>query len=202
MTSKAARKRNKKARISLPGGQQVEQRAPTDPRRENAEDPTLVVAIARMRKTGIKDQKDAIQPICGTDVGLCIRSMVKGDEFTALVNAWEALSASHANFRMLIVGQTGNPKGATIAMVPDRMEVNQSLRVDLRTPEERISAARASWEGWERKINALPIPQLKWAIRGALNGFMGEGQLWRDGAPTVTGKTTVAALRALAGEVV
>jgi len=46
-------------------------------------------------------------------------------------------------------------------------------------------------------MNALPFPQMKWALGGALRGFMGEGTLWRDAKPTHTGRTVVAALRAI-----
>ena len=198
MTSIAERKRRKRAaKISLSGGKAVEQRAPTHPRREKQKDPMHTVAVARMRHTGITNAKDATQPVCGTDLGLCIRHLTAGDEFIALSNAWEAISASHRNYRALYIGQTGNPKGATIAMVPDRIEANQSLRVDLRTPDEKVAAAKASWAGLVGKIDALPVPQMRWALRGALEGFLGEDRLWRDATPTPTGRAALAALRAI-----
>ena len=197
MTSKAARKRNKKARITLPGGDAIPQRA-TQGRRTDLHDPLQTVTAARQRHTGIKDAKDAIQPIAGTDMGLCIRHLTSGDDLTALTNAWAAISASHRNYRLLYVGNTGNPQGAAIAMVPEPMQADQSLRVDLRSHEERVKAAKASWGDWEAKINALPVPSLKWALRGALDGFLGEGALWRDAAPTITGRTAVQALRMVA----
>jgi hypothetical protein len=195
MTSKAERKRRRK--ISLPGGQSVDQRPTGRDRRHTnqPEDARLTVTTARIRRSGVTDPKEAQQPICGTDMGLCIRHMATGDDRADLVNAWEALSASHRNYRLLVIGQTGDPQGAAIPMLPEPMETDPSLRVDLRTPAERAEAAKKSWAEWEAKINALPAPPLKWALRGALNGFLGDGDLWRDRKPTTTGSVAVQALR-------
>jgi hypothetical protein len=198
MTSKAQRKRAKRARkITLPGGEAVAaptvQGSRTDLKPK--EDPMNVVTLARQRRTGIEDAKEARQPICGTDMGLCIRALAKGDERADLVNAWAALSAAHRNYRLLIIGQTGEPQGAAIPMLPEPMETDQSLRVDLRTYEQRVEAAKRQWFEWWGKIKALPVPNLRWAISGALDGFLGEATLWRDQAPTVTGKAAVQALR-------
>lgn len=197
MTSQAERKRRKKARITLPGGDAIPQRATGRDRRHTnqAEDATATAANARQRHTGIKDAQDALQPICGTDLGLCIRATTTGDERKALENTWAAISASHRNYRLLFVGNTGNPQGAAIAMVPEPMQADQSLRVDIRSHDERVSAAKASWQGWEGKIAALPTPLHKWALRGALNGFLGEATLWKDQAPTDKGRAAVDALR-------
>ena len=199
MTSKAQRKRRKKAaQITMPGGESLPQRVEGAGRpRKTAEEPRKTVADARMRRTGIKDSNDACQPICGTDLGLCIQALSTGDEFRALSEAWAAISASHRNYRMLYIGQTGHPKGAAIAMVPEPLETDQALTIDIRTADERIRAAKASWGAWQGMIDALPAPPMKWAIEGALNGFLGDGALWRDAAPTTTGKTAVTALRVL-----
>lgn len=137
----------------------------------------------------------ARQPICGTDMGLCIRALTKSEDRADLVNAWAALSAAHRNYRLLIIGQTGDPQGAAIPMLPEPMETDPSLRVDLRTHEQRVEAARRAWNEWWAKIKALPVPTLKWAISGALDGFMGDGALWRDRQPTATGIAAVTALR-------
>lgn len=201
MTSQAERKRRKKARITLPGGEAIPQRPTGKDRRHTnqpAEDARATVAAARQRHTGIKDAKDAIQPICGTDLGLCIRHMTTGDDRAALENTWAAISATHRNYRLLYIGNTGNPQGAAIAMVPEPMQADQSLRVDIRSPEERVNAAKSAWAAWEAKIAALPTPLHKWALRAALNGFMGEAVLWKDQAPTDKGRVAVQALRMVA----
>ena len=200
MTSKAERKRRVRRRaqtITMPGGDAVPapivQGSRTDLKPK--EDPMNVVTLARQRRTGIADAQDARQPICGTDMGLCIRHIAKGDERADLVNAWSAISAAHRNYRLLIIGQTGDPQGAAIPMLADPMETDPSLRVDLRTHEQRIEAAKRAWGEWWAKIKALPVPNLRWAISGALDGFMGDGALWRDQGPTATGSAAVQALR-------
>lgn len=200
MTSKAQRKRRKKAaQITMPGGESLPQRPTGRDRRHTnqPEDAMQTVTIARQRKTGISDPQDARQPICGTDMGLCIRHLSTGDDRAALVNAWAALSAAHRNYRLLIIGQTGDPQGAAIPMLSDPMETDPSLRVDLRTHEQREEAARRAWHDWWGRIKALPVPNLRWAISGALDGFLGDGTLWRDRKPTATGSAAVQALRML-----
>jgi hypothetical protein len=192
-----ARKRRAKS-ITLPGGDQIPQRPSGRDRVATPQaDPMETVITARQRRSGITDAKDARQPLCGDDLGLCIHASATGDARAALANTWAALSASHRNFRVMVIGQTGNPQGAAIPMIPEPMETDQSLRVDLRTHDERVAAAKASWTGWQAKINALPIPNLRWAIKGALDGFLGDGTLWRDRKPTATGVAAVSALRLL-----
>jgi hypothetical protein len=198
MSSKSARRRAKRAKsISLPGGEAVAapvvqgQRPPKD-------DPMRTVIHARIRRTGIMDPAEARQPICGDDMGLCLRALATGDDRALLVNTWAAISAAHRNYRMLIIGKTGDPQGAAIPMIPDPVETDPGLRIDLRTQEARVEAAKRAWEAWSGKILSLPSPNLKWALSGALSGFLGDGALWRDQAPTATGKVAVQALRLLA----
>jgi hypothetical protein len=195
MTAKAARRRAKRAKsISLPGGEAVA--APiVQGQRPAKDDPMRTVIHARIRRTGIMDPKEAQQPICGDDLSLCIRALTTGDERALLVNTWAALSACHRNYRLLIIGQTGSPQGAAIPMIPEPMETDPSLRVDLRTQEQRVEAAKRAWQAWNGKIRSLPTPPLQWALSGALSGFMGDGALWRDQGPTVTGRVAVQALR-------
>jgi hypothetical protein len=197
MSSKSQRRRAKRAKtISLPGGEAVA--APKGPGRPPKEDPMRTVIHARIRRTGILDPAEARQPICGDDMGLCIRALATGDERAALVNAWAAISAAHRNYRLLIIGQTGTPQGAAIPMISEPMETDPSLRVDLRDHNTRVDAARRAWEAWDGKLATLPAPSLKWALQGALSGFLGDGALWRDQAPTTTGRVAVQALRLVA----
>lgn len=191
MTSKAERKRRK--RITLPLGQTAP--APPGPGRPPKEDPMQTVIHARQRRAGISEAAEARQPLCGTDMGLCIRALTTGDDRAALVNTWAAISASHRNYRLLIIGQSGTPQGAAIPMIPEPMETDPSLRVDLRDHNARVEAAKRAWEAWDGKIRSLPTPNHRWALLGALRGFIGEDGLWRDQQPTATGKVAVQALR-------
>jgi hypothetical protein len=204
MASKAERKRRKnraKASITMPGGEVIPQVVTNDPRRPRAVDPRQSALKTRLRIAGIPDTpealKAAVAPDFGHDVGLCIRATVKGDEAAKAWDAFSHLSASYRNYMTLYVGQTGNPQCAAIAMIPEPMETDPSLRVDLRTHEEKVRAAKQSWAAWEARIKALPFPQLRMAINGVLRGFLGDGTLWRDGKPTDTGRTVVAALRVM-----
>ena len=194
MTSKAAR-RARKRKITLAGGVQVEQPA-TQGRRTDMDEPQRTAMAARQRLTG-KDGQDALDPALCTDLGKCIVHLVEGQERRDLLDVWGAISAAHRNFRLLYIGQTGDPQGANIGMVPERLETDQSLRVDLRSHDERVAAAKSSWSTWEAKIKALPIPQMIWAVRGALDGFMGEASLWKDRSPTSQGRMAVEAVRRL-----
>ena len=197
MTSKAQRRKRK---ITLSGGQEIDQRPTGRDRRHTnqPEDPRKTALEARCRKSGIEDPKEAARALLGTDMGLCINATSKGDELADLTEAWQAISASFRNYRLLVIGQTGDPQGAAIGMVPDRIETDPSLRVDLRTLDEKIAAAKASKAKWDARIAALPVPNMRWALRGALEGFMGEGRLWRDKQPTATSRLAVEALRIVA----
>ena len=192
MTSKAARKRMKRARqISLPGGEVVEMRAGQGKRTDLEQSGPPPILAARKALCAV----DPTSPLNESDMGRCILALSTGDDRAALTEAWAAISASRRNFKTRIIGQTGDPKCATSPMTPEAMQTDQSLRVDLRTQEEKDRAATVSWAEWQRRIDALPMPQLKWALRGALDGFLGESVLWRDQAPTGQGKLAVGALR-------
>jgi hypothetical protein len=197
MTNKSQRRRAKKSKsITLPGGEAVPM--PKGPGRPPKEDPMRTVIHARMRRTGIMDPAEARQPICGDDVGLCIRALTTGDERALLVNTWAAISAANRNYLLLIIGQTGTPQGAAIPMISEPMETDPSLRVDLRTHDARVAAARGAWEAWNGKIRTVLTPNLQRAFSGAIFGLLGDGALWRDQQPTTTGKVVVQALRLLA----
>lgn len=203
MASKAERKRRKKAaQITMPGGATVPQRIEGAGRpRKTAEDARRTALQARLRVAGIPDTpetlKAAVAPAYGHDAGLCINAIAKGDEAARLWDAFCHISASYRNYMALYVGNTGTPQCAAIAMIPEPMETDPGLRVDLRSHDEKVRAAKASWAAWEKRIAALPVPVLRWAINGTLRGFMGDGTLWRDGKPTDTGKAVVAALRGM-----
>lgn len=204
MTSKAARRRANKRRlaaVSLPGEPRAEQPARQPDGRIRPVDPRKSALETRLRISGMSDtpeaRKAALAPDFGHDAGLCIRAILNGDEAKQAWETFAGLSASYRNYCLLYIGQTGSPQCAAIAMIPEPMETDPSLRVDLRTHDEKVRAAKASWAAWEARIKALPLPQLRWAIEGTLRGFMGDGTLWRDAKPTDTGRTVVAALKAM-----
>lgn len=185
-------KRRRKLGITLSGGETVPQRQGQGRRTDiDASPPPILAARAR------RCQIDAGSVLHESDMGRCILALTTPDERPHVANTWAGLSVALRNYRTRIIGLTGDPQGAAIAMVPDPMQTDPSLRVDLRTADERDRAARVALQAWEARIKALPSPQMIWAIRGALFGFMGDAALWRDGKPTAQGAAAVAGLRAM-----
>ncbi|MEH7827653.1 hypothetical protein [Gemmobacter denitrificans] len=208
MTSKAAKRRARKRRvISLPGGVEIAQR-PTGRDRTHtnqpAEDARKPALQARCRMAGCPTTPEQLRastaPLRGSAVGLCIEAIHHQPEKRArLWDTWQAISAARENYRLRYLGTTGHPQAAAIAMMPDPMETDPSLRVDLRTAEERDTAAKRADHEWSRAIEALPMPQHRMAIRSAIDGFIGGdvGALWRDARPTPNGQMVVRALELL-----
>lgn len=190
--SKGAKKRARKLRaITLPGGGTATPRKGQGHRTDLHDGPPPIHA-ARARLCAL----DAGNVLHESDMGRCILALSSGQERADLSDAWAALSAARRNYRLRYIGQSGSPQGAAIGMVPDPMQTDPSLRVDLRTPDERDQAAKRAWAEWQGRIAALPTPHHIWALRGALDGFMGEGRLW-DGNPTRYGAAAVSALKLL-----
>jgi len=185
------RARKRKRMISLPGADPIPQ-APRMGRPATTEPPPIHAARAR------RCNLDTGSTLHESDMGRCIIALSEGQERDDIRETWAAISAAHRNFRLRIIGQTGDPKLASTPMMSDAMETDPSLRVDLRTADERDEAARRAWGDWLARIKALPFPGMISTIRGALDGFMGEGvALWRDGKPTTSGAVAEHALRLL-----
>jgi len=173
---------------------------------ERSEDASRVALDARVRR-GAKDRDEARDPLHGTDAGRCILHMTdkargaapeKADkERRAITETWASLSSAWENYCTRILGRPVGPQCAAIAMVPDKAEADPSLRIDLRTVEERDAAAKRAWQAWLDRIKALDLPQHRWAVRGAAQGFMGDEVLWRGREPTASGCAFVAALKLL-----
>jgi hypothetical protein len=191
--AKSAR-RKRKGRITMPGGESVPQQQSTG--RPVQDKPLQVATEARQRHTGIKDKADALQAALGTYLGLCIVQLTNGDERAQLINTWDAISASRRNYMLRYIGQSGDAQGAAIGYVADPMQTDKSMTVDVRTADERDAHAKSSWALWDKRIKALPL-QMRWAMQGAISGFIGDAHIWRDHKPTETGRLAVAALGVL-----
>lgn len=138
-------------------------------------------------------------PLRGSMVGLCIEaSSGSADEQAALWGEWQSISAVREAYRMRYLGTTGRPQAAAIAMLPERFETNASLRVDLRTPDEKDRAACAANAALCRRIDALPVAS-RIAVWSALDGFSDGDDLWRNAKPTRKGLAVVAGLALLVG---
>jgi hypothetical protein len=164
------------------------------------EDPRKTALQARCRDLGKPDTSEARdaanEPMLGTEAGRCIVALQPQDR-AALWDIWQAVCAARNCYRTRILGQTGQPKGASIAFVPDKLETDQSMSVDLRTAEERDMAAKRGDLYWAGLIAKLPTPNHRWSLQPALDET--EGALWRDAAPTSRGRLAVAALVLIMG---
>ena len=79
-------------------------------------------------------------------------------------------------------------------MLPDPMQTDPSLRIDIRTALEKDEAARRIWYEWiDLLMHRLTAPQ-RHAVRGALHGY--GAQLWNADTlrPTTEGILAVQAL--------
>ena len=160
---------------------------------DRAEDARKPALQARVRALGVESVEAASSPLCGSEIGLCIRAMHPGHDVQArLWDVWQAMSAARRQWRMRYLGQTGDPQGAAIAMIPDTMQTDQGLTVDLRSPEERDNAAKTGEAYWSKQIAAVPVPQMQMALRSAIDGF--GAVLWHGGKPTANGRNAVLAL--------
>ena len=202
MTSKAERRRRKEARAAAeisatkPGKRQGKDRRGTN----RPEDARKTALEARCKQSGHdvtpEQLRASASPLRGCAVGLCIEAIAATPDHARLWQTWCDVVGALEAWRMRNTGQTGHPKCATIAMMPDDMQTDPSATVDLRTPDERDAAAKRRADEWERIIRTLP-PQLSGALRGARDGFMDGAAIWRDGRPTERGRLVVKALEVL-----
>jgi hypothetical protein len=193
------KKKQKAKKITLAGGQAIEQRPNGRDRTQTHQpkDAADVVLKARMRRMGWPDKSAARSHLAGDEMGLCIwHDIPSPDEQGRLWAAWQAVCSARLTYRMRILGTTGQPQGAAIAIIPEAMQTDQSHSVDIRTAEERDIAAKRGDAYWAGLIAALPAPQYKRALMPAMDET--EGALWRDAAPTKRGLTAVQALVLLA----
>ena len=193
--TKAKRRRMSKG-ITLPGGKAV-QRPVRQGRRTDAGPPADAVALAaRSRLTGctVEDARDVL---AGSDMGRCIRAMRPGTQDRRnLLAVWQGISAAWHNYATRCLGITPGAQSASLPMLPEPMETDQSLRVDLRSPDEKDEAARRVWFDWLEALLALPTDQ-RHAVRGHLQDYA--RPIWDADKlrPTLTGTLAVRGLAAL-----
>lgn len=198
-----ARKRNRRT-ITLAGGDVVAAPVIQGQRPKPPEDARKTALQARIRVFGIQGAesiRDAVSPLCGSGVGMCILTLVAAKDQPAVWATWQRLCTAQHNYRTRILGLSGHPQGSAIAMQSDAMQVDTGHSVDIRSPAERDDAAKRAWVAVTLAYTSLPVPQMVWAIRAALSGGMDGmgGDVWSEGKPTARGRVLVQALVALGG---
>lgn len=202
MTSKAERKRRKKAAQANNLGiglAEIPKRQPNGQARDRAEmptDPRKTGLEARCRLMGVDATSANMKALTGqhmaTPIGQVMERLCADDEIQRLWSTWQGFCAAERTYRVRYLGQTGAPKGAAIAMVPDRIETDQSHSVDLRDSDERdrdAVSAWMQWRGWLMHLSADDQRRIHDAETGA------GGALWADAGPTGLGIVTLQSLR-------
>lgn len=165
--------------------------------RQQAEEPQRTALQARVRHFGGEDTQKGRAALsddfCGSQIGFVMKAKCSNDEAKRLWQMFRAWCAAEDQYRRRYLGQSEHPKGAAIAMVPDRMETDTGHSVDLRTAEQRDRDAVRAWMQWQGHLGRLGK-----ADRLALQDMRLERvDLWRDKAPTSRGLAALEALRAL-----
>ena len=167
-------------------------------RRDAPRDPRRVALGARCLMFGVPDTKtnrDALSgQHSGSQLGWVMQAICPMDQIPRLWGVWQGFQSAERTYRLRYIGQTGTPQGAAIAMVPDRMETDQSMSVDLRDADQRDREAVSNYMRWRGYIGHLTAPE-----QGHLHRlFDGCGAaIWADG-PTRVGLATLDALKRLA----
>jgi hypothetical protein len=195
--TKAARRRRSNL-ISLPGGAQRKV-AQTQGRRtdiEPQEPADLVALTSRAARTGCTVEA-ARDVLAGEDMGRCIMALRPSmQERRDLLDVWQAMNAGWWNFATRCLSITPSAQSSSMPMLPEPMQTDPSLRIDIRTGEERDEAARRVWYAWLERLTILP-PDQRHALRGHLQDY--GAPVWDADAkqPTRAGALAVKALAAL-----
>jgi hypothetical protein len=196
--TKAARRR-RASLITLPGGDTVASRPTGRDRRHTnqAEPPADAVALASRAKFTGCSVEAARDVLAGEDMGRAILSMrPNAQDRRDLLGVWQGLCAAWHNFARRCLSLPTAAQGSAMPMLPEPMQTDQSLRVDLRSPDERDEAARRVWYAWLAELMKLP-PDQRHALRGHLQDY--GAPVWDADAkqPTRAGALAVKALASL-----
>lgn len=204
--TKGAKKRRKKARITLPGcGLAPVPRRTAQPRNREGrftrpeEDPRRQVLDARCARFGLdpnaRNREIVKSPWMGCDMGFVIETRCGDQEAAKLWDVFSRWSRAEATYRARYLGRGEQPAGAALQMVPERIETDPSATVDARTADERDRDAVSSWMRWRGFLGHMSA-DMQTLLHGARRG---DGPpLWLDQKPTPTGLVALEALRHLA----
>lgn len=165
--------------------------------RQQADDPQRTALQARVRHFGGEDTQKGRTALsddyAGSQIGLVMKSKCSDAECTRLWRTFKAWCAAEDQYRRRYIGQSEHPKGAAIAMVPDRMETDSGHTVDLRDSETRDRDAINGWMKWQGHLGHLSREH----HRAMVDARLERVDLWRDRKPTRRGLVALEALRKL-----
>ena len=168
------------------------------PDAKSEHDPRKTALDARCRIFGVEPSRANREALTGqhsgSQIGLVIERCGLSNEIPALWRTWQGFCMAMRTYRLRYIGQSGTAKGASIAMVPDRMETDQSHSVDLRSIEERDRDAVSGYMRWHGYLMHLSAYDQR--ILHDLEQDRDEA-IWRRGKPTGRGMDTLEALRRL-----
>ncbi len=167
---------------------------------KQAEDAPRVALTARCLRFGITPTQDARRALSGQHAGsqlgmVMMRECEAPEELARLWTCWQGFCAAERTYRLRYMGQSGDPKGASIAVPTDRMETDQHHTVDVRTPDQKDRDAVNNWMRWRGYVGHLSAREAT-----ALHEAERENgkPVWEDRRPTAHGLAAYRALVALA----
>lgn len=169
---------------------------PRDRRGTNKPDDAPRVALASRihhfsDAPATKDERDrARAQHMGCHIGWIMqREMPK--EVPRLWRTWQAWCQAEETYMVRIIGAVAHPKGASIAVIPEKIETDTGHSVDLRTADERDRDAVKAWMRWRGYLGHLTSREIE-----ALHQARREDGpcIWRNRKPTKHGLFTLAAL--------
>jgi len=188
--------------VNLPKLAPIPKRQPNGQRRKRiraATDPRTTVLAARRRllgDAGLRLDRSALgAPWLGSGHGLALAHGRSDNEAARLWGVWQGYCSANRTYLMRIIGNTGDPKCATITMMPEHMETDQSHSVDCRSPEERDRDAVNRWMAWQGVLGHLGNAERR-TIREAYHAS--DETMWHDGAPTPFGRSFATAVSIMA----
>jgi hypothetical protein len=195
MTSKAERRRRKAGLPELkvkPGPSHPLDRRHT----HQAEDATQAVLTARCHHLGkppTRDERAKVNaPWLCCELGLAMQYAHGSDACARMWSVYQQYRTTLTRYHSVILGRTMTAQGATITMLPERVEATEHHTVDDRTPPERQNDIVRSYMRWQGYLGHMT------ANDRSLIANAEDATLWADMAPTTRGAQTVEALARLA----
>ena len=164
------------------------------PRADKPDRMAASVALnARARQMGWADASKAAAQTLEGPSGRALHLACDPEELRALWDTWSRFRAARLAYGRRIIGVLPYAQTAKLEMMPERMEVRDDDKPDLRGEGEKDEDARRRWATWRDRLARLP-PRHRDALRDAVAET---AELVRDAALTLAGAIFVDALREL-----